>query len=538
MLQAVKTLMSSATGTTGGDKKLTPVQIKTDILAGLTVALALVPEAVAFAFVAHVHPLVGLYAAFIVGLITALIGGRPGMISGATGALAVVMVDLVIRHGVEYLFATVVLMGLLQITAGVLRWGKFIRMVPHPVMLGFVNGLAIVIFLAQLGQFKMEAPDGSLTWMTGEPLYLMLGFTALTMALIYVVPRITKFIPAPLAAVGIVSLIVIGFNLDLPRVGDLASIEGGLPAFHIPMVPLSLEMLQIILPYSLILAAIGLIESLLTLNLVGEMTGKRGGASQECVAQGLANTATGFFGGMGGCAMIGQSMINVKSGGRTRLSGIAASIASFAFLAIVNTVYSNWEGVTGATSSVVGLTRYVDQWVSLAWAAAAIVAANLYANSASGLALRATREDEVAAAASGINMYRHRLLSLVVSGFFTGVSGALLGHSIGVLNPDSFYLSITFISLAMLVVGGIGSLSGAVIGVLSLSLLIEALVRLEQGVIVGGAEFALPGGAQEILIGIVMILILVLRPAGLLAGKDLCLPRVSPRFQPKHTPTN
>ncbi|WP_339853416.1 SulP family inorganic anion transporter [uncultured Nisaea sp.] len=311
---------------------MTPLQVKADILAGLTVALALVPEAVAFAFVAHVHPLVGLYAAFIVGLITALIGGRPGMISGATGALAVVMVDLVIRHGVEYLFATVVLMGLLQITAGVLRWGKFIRMVPHPVMLGFVNGLAIVIFLAQLGQFKMKAPDGSLTWMTGEPLYLMLGFTALTMALIYVVPRITKFVPAPLAAVGIVSLIVIGFNLDLPRVGDLASIEGGLPTFHIPMVPLSLEMLQIILPYSLILAAIGLIESLLTLNVVADMTETKGGASKECLAQGIANTVTGFFGGMGGCAMIGQSVINVKSGGRTRISGIAAALFLLSFI--------------------------------------------------------------------------------------------------------------------------------------------------------------------------------------------------------------
>ena len=331
MLQAVKTLMSSATGKNDGDKKLTPLQVKADILAGLTVALALVPEAVAFAFVAHVHPLVGLYAAFIVGLITALIGGRPGMISGATGALAVVMVDLVIRHGVEYLFATVVLMGLLQITAGVLRWGKFMRLVPHPVMLGFVNGLAIVIFLAQLGQFKMKAPDGSLTWMTGEPLYLMLGFTALTMALIYVVPRITKFVPAPLAAVGIVSLIVIGFNLDLPRVGDLASIEGGLPTFHIPMVPLSLEMLQIILPYSLILAAIGLIESLLTLNVVADMTETKGGASKECLAQGIANTVTGFF-GMGGCAMIGQSVINVKSGGRTRISGIAAALFLLSFI--------------------------------------------------------------------------------------------------------------------------------------------------------------------------------------------------------------
>ena len=212
-----------------------------------------------------------------------------------------------------------------------------------------------------------------------------------------------------------------------------------------------------------------------------------------------------------------------------RLSGIAASIATFAFLAIVNTVYSNWEGVTGATSSVVGLSRYVDQWVALAWAAAAIVAANIYANSASGLALRATREDEVAASASGINMYRHRLPSLVLSGFFTGVSGALLGHSIGVLNPDSFYLGITFISLAMLVIGGVGSLSGAVVGVLSLSLVIEALVRLEQGVTFGSAELALPSGAQEILIGIVMILVLVLRPSGLLAGRELGLQRVLQR---------
>lgn len=206
-----------------------------------------------------------------------------------------------------------------------------------------------------------------------------------------------------------------------------------------------------------------------------------------------------------------------------RLSGIAASIASFAFLAIVYTVYSNWEGVTGATSSVVGLTRYVDQWVALGWAVAAILAANLYANSASGLALRATREDEVAARASGINMYRHRLWSLVISGFFTGVSGALLGHSIGVLNPDSFYLGITFISLAMLVVGGIGSLSGAVTGVLALSVLIELLVRAEQGVTIGAATLALPSGSQEILIGLVMILVLILRPAGLTGGQEFRL---------------
>ncbi len=324
---------------------LTPARLRVEVLSGLTVALALVPEAVAFAFVAGVHPLVGLYAAFIVGLITALIGGRPGMISGATGALAVVMVSLVATHGVEYLFATVVLMGLIQIAAGVFRFGKFIRLVPHPVMLGFVNGLAIVIFLAQLTQFKVpgtaEVSGHGMTggeWLFGGPLALMLALVALTMAIIWVVPKVTKAIPAPLAGIGIVAAIVILFGLDVPRVGDMASIEGGLPSFHIPMVPLNLETLEIILPYAFILAAIGLIESLLTLNLVGEMTNKRGGASQECVAQGVANTVTGFFGGMGGCAMIGQSMINVKSGGRTRIAGVAAALFLLAFIVVASPV--------------------------------------------------------------------------------------------------------------------------------------------------------------------------------------------------------
>jgi SulP family sulfate permease len=298
-----------------------------------------VPEAVAFAFVAGVHPLVGLYAAFLVGLITAVIGGRPGMISGATGALAVVMVALVAEHGVEYLFATVVLMGLLQITAGVLRWGKFIRLVPHPVMLGFVNGLAIVIFLAQLTQFKVPGTlentghgMGGGDWLPADQMSMMLALVAVTMLIIWAMPRVTKVIPAPLAGIGIVAGLVIAFGLDVPRVGDLASIQGGLPSFHIPTVPLTVETLQIILPYAVILAAIGLIESLLTLNLVGEMTNTRGGASQECVAQGVANTVTGFFGGMGGCAMIGQSMINVKSGGRTRIAGIAAALFLLIFI--------------------------------------------------------------------------------------------------------------------------------------------------------------------------------------------------------------
>ncbi|SNT19587.1 sulfate permease, SulP family [Tropicimonas sediminicola] len=313
--------------------------LRTEILSGLTVALALVPEAVAFAFVAGVHPLVGLYAAFIVGLITALIGGRPGMISGATGALAVVMVSLVAEHGVEYLFAAVVLMGIIQILAGIFRLGKFMRLVPHPVMLGFVNGLAIVIFLAQLSQFQVpgtaEASGHGMSggeWLTGWPLVVMLALVALTMAIIWAMPKLTNAFPAPLAGIAIVAGIVIAFGIDVPRVGDMASIEGGLPQFHIPMVPFTWETLQIILPYALILAAIGLLESLLTLNLVSEIVHERGGASQECVAQGLANTVTGFFGGMGGCAMIGQSMINVKSGGRTRLSGVSAALFLLSFI--------------------------------------------------------------------------------------------------------------------------------------------------------------------------------------------------------------
>ncbi|WP_170473577.1 SulP family inorganic anion transporter [Ruegeria arenilitoris] len=321
------------------DERLSVSRLRIELLSGLTVALALVPEAVAFAFVAGVHPLVGLYAAFLVGLVTALIGGRPGMISGATGALAVVMVALVAQHGVEYLFATVVLMGILQVIAGAMHWGRFIRLVPHPVMLGFVNGLAIVIFLAQLGQFKVPGTTentghgvGGGEWLSGIQLYTMLGLVVLTMAVIWVMPRVTRIIPAPLAGIVVVAALVIGLGLDVPRVGDLASIEGGLPSLHVPMVPLTLETLEIILPYAVILAAIGLIESLLTLNLVGEITGKRGGASQECIAQGTANIVTGFFGGMGGCAMIGQSMINVKSGGRTRVAGIAAALFLLAFI--------------------------------------------------------------------------------------------------------------------------------------------------------------------------------------------------------------
>ncbi|KXS31609.1 MAG: sulfate transporter [Candidatus Gallionella acididurans] len=307
-------------------------EVKTNILSGLTVALALVPEAIAFALVAHVHPLVGLYAAFMMSLITSLIGGRPGMISGATGALAVVMVALVVQHGVEYLFATVVLMGMLQILFGLAKFGKFIRMVPHPVMLGFVNGLAIVIFLAQMGHFKTTNPDGTTSWMQGAPLFTMLGLIALTMAIIYLLPRLTKVIPSTLAAIATVSALVIFAGIETKTVGDLASIKGGLPSFHLPDVPLSLETLKIIFPYSLILAGIGLIESLLTLNLIDDMTQTRGKPNRASVGQGIANVVTGFFGGMGGCAMIGQSMINVTNGAVKNLSGIVSSLFLLSFI--------------------------------------------------------------------------------------------------------------------------------------------------------------------------------------------------------------
>ncbi|MBL1292904.1 MAG: SulP family inorganic anion transporter [Thiotrichales bacterium] len=300
---------------------------KNDILSGLTVALALVPEAVAFAFVAGVEPLVGLYAAFLVGLITGLFGGRPGMISGATGSMAVVMVALVAQYGLEYLLAAVVLTGVIQITIGLLKLGKLIRIVPHPVMLGFVNGLAIIIFLAQLETFQV---DGK--WIQDQAMWIMLGLVALTMAIIYFLPKLTNAIPSSLAAIITVSLIVIFMGLDSRTVGDLASIKGDLPAFHIPMVDFSWETLKIILPYAIVLSLIGLIESLLTLTVIDEMTDTRGRGNVECVAQGGANLVTGFFGGMGSCAMIGQSMINIESGGRGRLSSISAALFLLAFI--------------------------------------------------------------------------------------------------------------------------------------------------------------------------------------------------------------
>ncbi|WAJ69627.1 SulP family inorganic anion transporter [Catenovulum adriaticum] len=318
--------------------------VKNDVLSGVTVALALVPEAVAFAFVAGVEPMVGLYAAFMMGLLTSIFGGRPGMISGATGATAVVMVSLVAIYGVQYLFAAVVLAGLFQILAGILRLGKFIRMVPHPVMLGFVNGLAIVIFLAQMGQFKFLNDYQQWQWLQGEALWIMLGLVALTMAITHFLPKLTTAIPSGLVAIVVVTGIVIGLDLEARTVIDFvrdmlppeqaatASLKGELPSFAIPMVPFTLETLYIIFPTALIIAAIGLIESLLTLTLIDEITGTRGRGNRECIGQGIANTTNGFFGGMGGCAMIGQSMININSGGRGRLSGITAAMVLLGFI--------------------------------------------------------------------------------------------------------------------------------------------------------------------------------------------------------------
>jgi SulP family sulfate permease len=323
---------------------------KNDILSGITVALALVPEAVAFAFVAGVDPLVGLYAAFMIGLITAIFGGRPGMISGATGALAVVMVSLVSdgnalgaegeNLGLYYLFATVILMGLIQMLAGILKLGKFVRLIPHPVMMGFVNGLAIVIFLSQLGMFKETIGDQKV-WMQGSQLWIMVGLVALTMGIMFGLPKLTKKLPEALIAILVVSAIAIFGNFDVATVGSFISdgggegLKGGLPQFQFDIfnkVPFNLETIKFIFPYALILAAIGLIESLMTLNLIDELTETRGNSNKECIAQGGANIVTGFFGGMGGCAMIGQSLINIKGGGRGRLSGIVAALALLAFI--------------------------------------------------------------------------------------------------------------------------------------------------------------------------------------------------------------
>jgi SulP family sulfate permease len=301
------------------------IDYRTEILAGLTVAMTMMPESLSFAILAGFPPLVGLYAAFIMGLVTSVFGGRPGLISGGAGAVVVVLIALMKSHGIEYVFAAVALGGVIQITIGLFRLGKFIRLVPQPVMYGFVNGLAVIIFMAQLEQFKTVV-NGQLTWLTGTPLIIMAGLVALTIMIVLILPRFTKAVPPSLVAIIVVFLIVLGFNIDTKTVRDIASVSGGFPPFHVPQIPLNTEALKIIFPYALIMAGVGLTEGLLTLNLVDEMTATRGDGNRECIAQGTANILNGFFFGMGGCPMIAQTLVNLSAGARARLSGIIASL--------------------------------------------------------------------------------------------------------------------------------------------------------------------------------------------------------------------
>ncbi|AZG87322.1 SulP family inorganic anion transporter [Pseudomonas syringae pv. pisi str. PP1] len=303
------------------------IRIRAEVLAGLTTSFALVPECIAFALVAHLNPLMGLYGAFIICTLTALFGGRPGMVSGAAGSMAVVIVALVVQQGVQYLLATVLLGGLIMILFGLLRLGKLVRLVPYPVMLGFVNGLAIVIAMAQLEHFKVGE-----SWLSGTPLYVMLGLVALTMAIVYLLPRLTRIVPPALVAILSVGLAVYLLGLPTRTLGDMAHIAGGLPVFAMPDIQWNLETLRIIAPYAILMALVGLLETLLTLNLTDEITETRGYPDRECVALGAANVVSGAFGGMGGCAMIGQTVINLSSGGRGRLSGVVAGLMILMFV--------------------------------------------------------------------------------------------------------------------------------------------------------------------------------------------------------------
>ncbi len=307
------------------------IDYKVEILAGITVAMTMMPESLSFAILAGFPPLTGLYAAFIMGLVTSVLGGRPGLISGGAGATVVVLIALMNSYGIDYVFAAVALAGVVQILVGLFKLGKFIRLVPQPVMYGFVNGLAVIIFMAQFEQFKTVV-NGEVTWLTGSPLFVMAGLVALTVAIVLVFPKITKAIPPSLVAIIVVFLIVLGFNIDTKTVSDIASVSGGFPPFHIPDIPLNFQTLEIIAPYAFVMAGVGLTEGLLTLNLVDEMTATRGNSNRECLAQGTANILNGFFTGMGGCPMIAQTLVNLSAGARARLSGIVASLTILAII--------------------------------------------------------------------------------------------------------------------------------------------------------------------------------------------------------------
>lgn len=301
------------------------VNIKNEILAGLTVAMTMIPESLSFAILAGLSPLIGLYGAFIMGIVTAIFGGRPAMVSGGAGATVITLIALNATYGEQYIFAAVLLAGIFQILVGVFKLGRFVRLIPQPVMYGFLNGLAIVIFMSQIEQFKSTSA-GISGWLTGSSLYTMLALTLITVLVVYFFPKITKVIPASLVAILVTFLLVIGFHIDTKTVGDIASIKGELPSFHIPSVPFTLETLKIILPYSIIMGSVGLIETLLTLTLVDEVTESKGSSNKECMAQGAANITNGFFGGMGGCAMIAQTFVNLDAGSRSRIGPAIGAI--------------------------------------------------------------------------------------------------------------------------------------------------------------------------------------------------------------------
>ncbi|WP_346984228.1 SulP family inorganic anion transporter [Chryseobacterium sp. POE27] len=340
------------------------INYKNELLAGFTVAMTMIPESLSFAILAGLSPLTGLYAAFMMGLVTAIFGGRPGMVSGGAGATIVVLIALIKTHGVEYLFATVILAGIFQMLVGIFRWGKFVRLIPQPVMYGFLNGLAVIIFMSQVEQFKMTDANGATSWLQGTSLYIMSGLVALTIAVVYFLPKITKAIPASLVAILVVFAVVLGFNINTKTVSDIASISGSLPTFRIPGIPLSLETLQIIFPYALIMAGVGLIESLLTLSMVDEITNTKGNANKESLAQGLANITNGFFGGMGGCAMVAQTLVNLNAGSRARLSGIIAALTILVII-LVGAPFIEKIPMAALVGVMMMVAISTFQWVSI-----------------------------------------------------------------------------------------------------------------------------------------------------------------------------
>ncbi len=343
-------------------KTLKEINFKNEILAGLTVAMTMIPESLSFAILAGLSPLTGLYAAFLMGLITAIFGGRPGMVSGGAGATVVVLIALASLHGVEYLFAAVIVAGIIQFLVGVCKLGRFVRLIPQPVMYGFLNGLAVIIFMAQVAQFQITTPN-STTWLTGTSLYLMLGLTALTIAIVWLFPKWTKKVPSSLVAIICISLLVFFLQLDTKKVIDIAEVSGSLPQFHLPVVPFTLETLKIILPFSVVMAGVGLIESLLTLNIVDELTNTKGNSNREAMAQGGANIVNGFFGGMGGCAMIAQTLVNIGAGAKTRIAAILGALTILCIILFGGTIIEQipMAALVGVMM-VVALSTF--EWVS------------------------------------------------------------------------------------------------------------------------------------------------------------------------------